>query len=205
MKKLAKKLLAVVVASSAMVGTAMAFDPNDIQLGEPAFAGSGCPIGSASVVLSPDAKELSILFDNYLVEAGGSTGRSIDRKNCTIAVPVHIPQGFSVSLIKVDYRGFNSLPAGAMSKFQASYFFAGSAGPTQTKTFTAGTEGDYLLTSNLSVGAVTWSRCGDDVTLRAATSLYVRNTNHAIEALSTVDSADISSGLVYRLSWKSCH
>ena len=205
MKMFATKILALAVATTAVMSSALAFDPNDVQLGIPAFAGSGCPMGSSSVVLSPDAQELSILFDNYLVEAGGSTGRTIDRKNCTIAVPVHVPQGYSVSLITVDYRGFNSLPAGAQSKFQASYFFAGATGPTQTKTFNAGTESDYLLHSDLVVSDVVWSRCGDEVTLRAATSLYVRNTNPMVEALSTVDSADISAGLLYKLSWRRCH
>ena len=204
MKMMVKKLFTLALVSLGMMSSALAFDPNDVALGRPAFAGTGCPWGSASVALSPDAQELSILFDNYAVDAGGSTGRTIARKNCTIAIPVHVPQGYSVSLIKVDYRGFNSLPAGAYSKFDASYFFAGSAGPTQSKTFYGSTEGEYLLTSNLLLSDMVWSRCGDSVILRAATSLYLKNTNPMIEALSTLDSVDVSAGLIYRLSWKQC-
>jgi len=27
-------------------------------------------------------------------------------KSCNVAIPVHVPQGFSVSVLQVDYRGF---------------------------------------------------------------------------------------------------
>ena len=204
MKMFVRKMATLATLTIGIMSSALAFNPNDVQLGIPAFAGSGCPMGSASVALSPDAQELSILFDNYAVEAGGSTGISIARKNCTIAIPVHVPQGYSVSLIRVDYRGFNSLPAGAYSKFDASYFFAGSAGPSQSKTWYGSMTNGFLLTSNLMLTDMVWSRCGDSVLLRAATSLYLRNTNPMIEALSTVDSVDVSAGLIYRLSWRHC-
>ena len=49
---------------------------DDIELGDPRVGGSGCPSGTTSVTLSPDAQELSILFDEYISEAGGETGKS---------------------------------------------------------------------------------------------------------------------------------
>src|SRR5687767_2321492 len=92
---------------------ALAFDmpnPSDIRLGTPAIGGSGCPQGTASAVLSPDGKTLSVLFDQFQVEAGRTTGKQIDRKTCDMGIPVHVPQGFAVSVLQVDYRGFNALP-----------------------------------------------------------------------------------------------
>jgi hypothetical protein len=114
-----KKILSLLFLASALTTTAFA---DDIQLGEPGYAGQGCPSGSASVTLSPDNKSLSILFDEYFVEAGGR--KKLQRKNCTIAIPVHVPTGFSVSLIDVDYRGYVMVPRGGMARFTAEYFFA---------------------------------------------------------------------------------
>ena len=87
-----QKLVAVAsfLLASAFASLAFAQDPNDISLGEPGYGGNGCPAGSVSATLSPDAKSLSMLFDSYIVEAGGETGRSFDRKSCTIAIPVSV-------------------------------------------------------------------------------------------------------------------
>ena len=103
-----------VLLFAALVLSAPAFAThNDISLGEPGYGGTGCPDGTVSVTLSPDQKALSLLFDQYQVEVGGETGKSFDRKSCNIAIPVHVPQGLSVSILKIDFRGFNHLPASA--------------------------------------------------------------------------------------------
>lgn len=172
---------------------------DDVRLGWPAYNGTGCPNGSASVALSPDHKSLSILFSQFMVQASGN---NVDRKNCDIAVPVHVPQGLSVSVIQVDYRGFNSLPAGAMSQFNASYFFAGTTGPSYAKTFYGAQNANYLLRNNLIASAITWSPCGRDVNLRANTSMFVKA--NGATAFSTVDSADLHAGLIYSLQWRRC-
>ena len=79
--------------SGSMSGIGNEVGYNDsISLGVPGYGGSGCPGGSASVTLSPDGKSLTLIFDQFIVEAGGPTGKRIDRKNCDIAIPVHVPQ-----------------------------------------------------------------------------------------------------------------
>ena len=108
---------------------------DDIALGVPGYGGSGCPAGTVSTTLSPDAKSLSLIFDQYEVSAGGSTGRSYDRKSCNVAIPVHVPGGYSISVVSVDYRGFNHLPPRAASQFNVEYFFAGGRGPAFRRSF----------------------------------------------------------------------
>ncbi len=176
-----------------------------IRLGQPGYGGNGCPGGSVSATLSPDQKTLSILFDQYIAEAGGGTGRSIDRKSCNLAIPVHVPQGMSVSLFKIDYRGFASIPSGAQGNFNVEYFFAGSKGPVLREVFNSGYERDYLITDKLVGQSTVWSRCGEEVTLRVNTSTMVRNSNRSREALMTVDSADVKAGIVYHLQWRRCN
>ena len=203
MKKSLLKVLSLFFVLGLISAETMA-SSDDIRLGRPGYGGNGCPAGSASATLSPDRKALSIIFDEFMVEAGGSTRRRVSRKSCNIAIPVHVPQGLSVSIIAVDYRGFNSLPRRASAKFSAEYFFAGRRGPKYQKTFRGPMDDDYTITNKLAVSAISWSRCGEDVNLRVNSSMMVRNSNRRTEALSTVDSADFNAGLVYRLSWRRC-
>lgn len=191
------------LALTSMLSTGAA-NANGITLGEPGYGGSGCPAGSASVTLSPDSTSLSIIFDEYMVEAGGDTRKRIARKNCSIAIPVNVPQGFSVSIIDVDYRGYVSLPRGAQARFSAEYFFAGRRGPRFVKSFRGYTDDDYLISNKLGVHATVWSACGADVNLRVNSSMLVRTNRRKEEALATVDSADFASGIVYQLQWKTC-
>ncbi len=176
---------------------------DDIRLGTPGYGGNGCPAGTASVTLSPDNKALTLIFDQYSAQAGGFSGR-IARKTCNIAIPVHVPQGFSVSIIAVDYRGFNALPYGSQSRFAAEYFFAGSVGPKVQRTFYGPLTQDYLINNNLAVGALVWSACGADVNLRVNTSMTAIANGANEDTLATVDSADFKAGVVYRFSWRQC-
>ncbi len=197
-----KKLLSVsLVALSALANVAHA---DDISLGVAGYGGNGCPAGSASVTLSPDAKSLSILFDSYVVEAGKSVKKTIDRKSCNLAIPIHIPHGISVSIIDVDYRGFVSLPNYAASaQLTAEYFFAGMRGPKYQRNFFGPSDTDYTFQNTLGVGAQIWSPCGADTNIRVNTSMLVKNTG-AGDALASVDSIDMQAGLVYHLAWRYC-
>lgn len=177
---------------------------DDIRLGNPQYGGSGCPGGSASVALSDDRKSISFLFDQYIVEAGGS--KSFDRKNCNIAVPVHVPNGYSVSVFAIDYRGFTGLPSGGRAQLAVDYFLAGGGrGVRTTKTFYGPTSTDYLKSDNLGLQAVVWSKCGADTILRANTTMTVNSNNRRDQAMATVDSADFQAGIVYHLQWRRCN
>ena len=192
------------IAAFLYSGVSMSAWYDDVRLGNPEYGGSGCPGGSAAVAISPDAQSLSILFDSFVVEAGGATRRVMDRKTCNIAVPVHIPQGYSVSIFRIDYRGFNSLPYGAYSRFNVEYFFAGTQGPGYVKTFNGRLEDEYLIRNNLAASATAWSECGRSTILRANTGMMVRTNGQRQEAFSSVDSVDISAGLLFNLRWKRC-
>ncbi len=206
MGRVSSVLLGCLVSVAALSGFSMfasqAHAQVGITLGNPGYGGTGCPAGSASVSLSPDQTALSILFDQYAVEAGN--GRTMDRKSCNIAIPVRVPQGYSISVFQVDYRGFNSLPSGARSQFNVEYFFAGSRGPRQTKNFFGPAANLYELTDYLTAEAVVWSACGADTNLRVNTSMLVQTNRAQQQAMATVDSADVTAGLVYHVSWRRC-
>jgi hypothetical protein len=202
MKTLSKTLLA---ASSLLLLATQAASaaPNvrNVQVQNVGYAGNGCPGGSASVVISPDKKSVSLLFDDYIAEAGGHGQRTFDRKKCDIAFGLKIPSGISVSLIDADYRGFNDLPRGARATFKRDYFFAGARGPSLTKTWHGARSNDFLIKDRLGVFANVWSACGADVILRSKTAATVR-TQRGREALMMVDSADLNTKTVYRYNFR---
>jgi hypothetical protein len=194
------------IASLAALGALTLAAPasaDSIALGIPGYGGSGCPSGSVSTTLSPDQKSLSLLFDEYQVSAGGSTGRSFDRKSCNVAIPVHVPQGMSVAILAVDYRGYNHLPSRAMSQFNVEYFFAGGRGPAYRRSFYGQLDSDYTITNELTAQSLVWSGCGADVNLRTNSSMRLSTVNNA-EASASVDSEDINAAIVYHLQWRTC-
>ncbi len=172
----------------------------NLTLGDPAYGGTGCPQGTASAVIGPDGRTLSILYDAYVAEAGGTTGRSFDRRSCNLAIPLNVPSGFSVSVLTVDYRGFNGLPAGANSVFRVEYFFAGGRGPVFQQSFSGPRTEDFFI--NNAIASV-WSSCGEDVILRTNSSIRV-TTTAGRQAVATVDTQDIASAIVFHLQWRRC-
>ncbi|MCB0362047.1 MAG: DUF4360 domain-containing protein [Bdellovibrionales bacterium] len=200
--KIGMKVCLAALASVSLISVAQA---DDIRLGRPGYGGNGCPGGSASVTLSPDRKSLSILFDSYVAEAGGDTNKRLDRKSCNIAIPVHVPQGYSVSIFRVDYRGYAYVPHGAEARFNAEYFFAGVRGPTTQRNFSGFVDDNYLLTNNIVGQSLVWSQCGADVNLRVNTSMVARTNGRSDQVLATVDSTDVRSGLIYHVQWRRCH
>lgn len=197
LKLLKAALLALTISGSQLVHA------DDIQLGTPIYGGTGCPAGTASAVLSQDAKSLSLIFDQFVVEAGGGN-RMLERKSCNVAIPVHVPQGLSVSVVNVDYRGYVSLPMQASARMTAEYFLAGSVGPRFDKVFLGKTDTDYQFSNQLNVNAIVWSPCGADTILRVNAAMLVRTNRFNDQATATVDSADFKTGILYQLQWKRC-
>lgn len=195
-------LKSTLLTLSLTAGT-IAFAADGIELGIPAYGGTGCPAGTASAVLSPDNKALTLIFDEFVVEAGGAS-RTLERKSCNVAIPVHIPQGFSVSVIAVDYRGYVSLPVQASARLTAEYFLAGSQGPRFDKMFIGKTDTDYKFSNKLDVNATVWSACGADTILRVNAAMLVKTNRYNDQATATVDSADFKTGILYQLQWKRC-
>lgn len=192
-----------------MLGATASAQADDISLGQPAYGGTGCPQGTVGVTLTPDQKVLSIIFDQFVVQAGQGSGVMIDRKSCNLAIPIHVPQGFSVSVIKVDYRGYTFVPTGAMARFDVEYFLksfnSSSKGPSSSRTFMGPVDSNYLLSNNLTATALVWSACGEDISLRVNTAMMAKSNSKKQDVLATLDSADIAAGLVYQLQWRKCN
>jgi hypothetical protein len=115
-----------------------------------------------------------------------------------------VPQGYSIAILKVDYRGYNSVPSGGEARFDAEYFWAGARGPTISRIFTGPFDDTFTLTDELIARTLVWTPCGASVNLRINTGAMVRSNSRMDQAMSQIDSADISSGLIYHFQWRRC-
>ena len=82
------------------------------RLGSPVLAGTGCPQGSVSVALTEDASTISILFSSFTTSHSAASGRSVSQiaLSCRIQIPVEVPAGYAMDLMKLEYRGFYAVP-----------------------------------------------------------------------------------------------
>ena len=176
----------------------------------PSYSGTGCPQGTASAVLSPDGKTLSVLFDSYVAEAGGGVSQARDAKGCQINIPFIVPAGYAVQVVKMDYRGFASLPNGARSTFGAGFRFlevngaATNARRVLRANLMQGPRSEnFVLTSMLPGSA--FSPCGQNFVLAAESILNVQSNRAGEQTVASVDSVDsVQTPVVYSLRWQRC-
>jgi len=183
---------------AALLLTTPALAQSGASAGAVTYGGTGCPGGTARAALSRDARSLAFSFTSYDVAAGGTTGRSLARKTCNLAIPISVPAGMSVGVLSVQFRGSNSLPSGASAVFRVESFIAGKTGPVFSRTFTG--SGAFNVSQP---GPTVWSSCGSDVILRTNSSLRVTTTANKA-ARSRVDTAVVQSAIVYTLRWRRC-
>ncbi len=179
-------------------------NPNEVKIASIAYAGSGCPAGSVSESVAPDAKAFTLLFDSYVAEAGPGVLLKEGRKNCQIAVDLRFPQGWSYTIFDVDYRGYVQLDRGASGLQKTNYYFQGqSLGPSLQSTFTGPADKDYHIRDSLGIDAVVYSPCGLSRALNLNTQVRV-TASGGRRAMMTTDSIDGQLTHVYGIRWRRC-
>jgi Domain of unknown function (DUF4360) len=188
-----KLLKALVVTALVTLPIAPALAESQVQIQGASYGGSGCPDRSASVSVSPDGQELTVLFDKFSA-LGNDPSQS--RKSCNLSIPIKVPEGFQISLYDADYRGY--VAPSTSGTLRAEYFFAGNRGPVFQRTFNG--ENNYNVRDSLATVADVWSACGDSTNMRVNASMAARGKGAA-----TVDSFDLAHrGLVYHIKYRAC-
>jgi hypothetical protein len=170
--------------------------------------GSGCPLGTAAVAVSPDNTAFTVTYSNYLVVVGlGSTPTDF-RKNCQLNVLVHVPQGFTYAVASADYRGFASLASGATGLERANYYFQGQV-PTAfiNHNYVGPMSDDWQATDSTDLAALVYSPCGAQRNLNINTELRVSagtSDPKKTTSLMAMDSTDGEIETIYHFDWKRC-
>jgi hypothetical protein len=182
-----------------------------ILLTGPAAGQSGCPQGSYSVAHAPDGSSLTILFDELLVSAGDPAEQ---RKQCSLSVPLNLPEGYSLGVYRVDYRGFAHLTRGDVAELTVDY----NLGPRDNgrrfrRSANGPHDGDFIFTENIGAGLMRRVGCGVEAVLDVSVSLELTRRGGggggggaSGEAMAAMDSSDGTAkhGLVYYLDLRRC-
>ena len=173
-----------------------------------ALAQSGCDTGTYSVVQSDDGTALSVLFDAFTVQADGGVGKATTQIRCELHIPLHLREGFSLGVYRVDYRGFAHLPAKQSSSELTVNYGLGSdqRGRRFQRKVNGQYDADFLFTENIGAGLMKRAGCGDAAVLNVSIMLAL-NTQPSSEAVAGLDSSDGApkGGLIYHLDTKKCH
>ncbi|MGV6808891.1 MAG: DUF4360 domain-containing protein [bacterium] len=194
MKAVSMVLSSAVLGLTMLSGNASANDP--VYFKAPInFAGTGCPAGSVAVT-GEFTDTLSILYDQF--DAGKDSTSGKRRAACSFAVPVHVPQGYQVSVLTADWQGY----AEGRAELKRKYFFAGEPHvPTQTNRINSHNGKDFLYRDARIHESLSFSKCGEDKILRINSSVKAKGGSSYI----AVDTADLKNTVQFQLQWKRCH
>ncbi|MBT2213439.1 DUF4360 domain-containing protein [Actinomadura sp. NEAU-AAG7] len=169
--------------------------------------GSGCPAGTAAVTPASDDSAFTVTYSDYLAQAGGNSKPTDFRKNCQLALGIHIPQGFTYAIASADYRGFASLANGASGLERANYYYQGMQQTTPISHSIKGKYSDsWQFTDRTPWAELVWKPCGEDRILNVNTELRVDKGTSAPGDTSfmSFDSTDGNVKTVYHFEWKKC-
>lgn len=181
--------------------------PGKITIDIASVNGSGCKQGTAAVAVAPDKTAFTVTYSDYTARAGAGSLPVDFRKNCQIALNVHVPQGYTYAIASADYRGFASLKRGATAMERANYYFAGMQGTAQsTHTFRGPLSDSWFANDTTAVSALVYAPCGAQRFLNINTELRVDQGSASPNTTNfmTMDSTDGSINTVYQFAWKRC-
>lgn len=170
------------------------------------WAGSGCPPGSVEGSVASDAKAFSLLFSQYQASVGPGIPIGESRKNCNLLLRLKFPQGWSFTILNVDYRGYASLDNRVRGTQRSGYFFEGQFPSGALRSDLVGPFDDnYEVRDRLGLDTVVWSPCGVDRALNINTEVRVNNrSNPRGSGLITTDNITGELTHVYGLQWRRC-
>jgi hypothetical protein len=195
------------ILSSPASARGIPVDPPDdhIVIDLVAMAGSGCRPGTADVAVSPDNTAFTAIYSDYLAQAGPGVPTTEGRKNCQLNVLVHVPQGFTFAIAKVDYRGYGQLQRGAVASQRANYYFQGMTQTSYTNhAVAAPLDDNWFASDEVPVASVVWHPCGELRNLNINTELRVARGTSTGTSFLTMDSTDGSIATTYHFAWRQC-
>jgi hypothetical protein len=169
--------------------------------------GSGCPAGTADVEVSPDNTSFHVTYHNYVAWVGAGAKPTDFRKNCQLALQIHVPQGFTYAIAQAEYNGFAHLVRGATGLQRANYYFQGSSQTSSVSHPFSAPYSDYWQTTDTTDSAsLVWAPCGIYRNLNVNSELRVRPGpgDSWSTSFMTMDTSDGSIRTIFHFAWKRC-
>jgi hypothetical protein len=181
-------------------------NPSGAYVAKLSANGTGCPAGSWDGAISPDGKAFTVTFSQY--EAIVNPGQAFSIKDCTLAITLQTPQGFSFSVSSFYYQGYATMDSDGMdAKQTAKYYFIGNPVGAQenAREVTGPWDDSYLFSDEIPLVSQVWSPCGQTRQLNAQTRLVLKN-NAAKSGSGYLNNSTVDGDIqfIFGLSWRKC-
>jgi hypothetical protein len=174
------------------------------------FAGNGCAsANSVQVTPSPDENSVSVLFNEMMVEAGGTTGKTLDSKVCSLSIPIDLPEGQNLAVMQVDYRGYSfAAEEGSSNLLAVDYYFEPNQIRRYKYNFKVPSDENIILTEDIAFLQPRKSKCSGRVNLnlglRITTRTPARSINQTLLALDSLDAVSKTGNILFKLQTVPC-
>jgi len=158
--------------------------------------GTGCPLGrlGTSVDVDLERNQVEISFRRNTAETGGRMAKSLDRKNCALALPIKVPADRRLVISQVDMSAKLETKQNSKAQISLEAFVSGTRGTVEAKVLETGTlpkQGRLLLRRN----EVLKSACGASAILRMNTSSVLQSRGTLSEDVNLLDVDRLSISL----------
>jgi hypothetical protein len=188
-------------AASATTGSAAG-----ITLDSVSYSGTGCPAGSATISITPDGRELALLFSDYVATVGPGVDASEGEKECVIKIDVSSPTFVTFGVSNVEYRGYAQLDANVAGGRASTYHLTQQPEkPAFQDSLVGPLDADYDYTDIPATTGPLTAKCNKHhhLTIRSLVRLD-GSKNPAGFGLLTSDETDASVTETWGLAWQPC-
>jgi len=180
-------------------------NPTDVFIESITYGGTGCPQGTVEESISDDRETFTLIYDQFVASKGPGVPITESRKNCELSIALHVPQGFSYSIVNLENRGYVQLDANMTSTAQSAFHFAGRTKSVDFKLdFVGPVAKDYMTLNRVKVRDHVWSSCNATEALIINTQVLIEGGGANSQGQMTVDSTDGKIEHKFGIMWKRC-
>ncbi|KAK0665227.1 hypothetical protein QBC41DRAFT_328243 [Cercophora samala] len=133
------------------------------------FAGRGCPIGSVSATMSPDAEFMTFGFDKMHAYTGPGYDPTVRSQNCSVHFIISLPNShIQYAFAENTYHGYERLDQNITLTLLSTFYRSDDAGrSTTTSVVIQGSGSGQVFSRTVAVpeSEYLWSKCGTNSTL----------------------------------------
>jgi hypothetical protein len=199
---------------------------SDAQFQNIRVGGTGCPSDVTQIVLSPDQKSASLIFQNFESHVPTAPnpkgGTSISILNCNIFLDVKLPAGLKLDSLEISYdmRGHTFLERGVTGNFKSFLISSAGMGLERSQMNQLLGEKNWLNTSvdqeeDFTITSLKVLPLNSDCANSASGSLVNLHLQHQLgsqilngdaktEGTITMDSSDLKGGVRLRANTSVC-
>lgn len=175
------------------------------------YEGAGCPQGSVSVTMDPDASSFTVLFDRFDMRAGA--GLSQASMDCDIKLKFKKSKFFSFAVNSADFRGFAFLDPQVRGKIESKVktgntnFVQGATSSFALENLIGPMNDNFILTTQRVLSGTDTLACfpfKDSMVVLIKTKIAISGAGGSLVGQLTVDSADGRMAQKYSLKWINC-